>query len=648
MPNLHDVPTVLSRPVRWLGQQLGRLGKIAILLPLMLTAGGGLTKTLVKACHVMRYSGFAGIKQRIRRLAATHRAANQKWNYQEWIRRYDTVTTSTRKKMLYCTGTFARKPVISVLMPVSRNQADFLRMAVKSVHDQVYPHWELCVALNAPMDQQLRGILDDCGHDHKQIKLIILGDEESSVGLANGALSLANGEYVTLLDQDDLLAPHALFWVAEAINRRSEAALIYSDEDKLDVNGRRYDPYFKCDWNYDLLLSQNFITHLAAYRTSLVRKIGGCRNDLANAQDHDLVLRSIEQLRDDQIVHIPRILYHCRTRATPVAATDTVQSRSSDGSLLAIVDHLARKNVAAEVLPVSSYYRVRYAVPAPAPRVSLVIPTYNQAELIRRCVSSILDKTDYPNYEILIIDNRSDDPAVLAYFDSLKCDQRIRVVRDDRPFNFSAINNRAVGNVASELVGLVNNDTEVITPGWLTEMVSLAVQPGVGAVGARLWYPDNRLQHAGIILGIGGVVGHAHSGIPNTALGYFGRATLLQTMSAVTAACLVIRREVYWQAGGMDEKNLPVAFNDVDFCLKVRALGYRNIWTPYAELYHYESATRGYEDNPQKQQRFAREMKFLQQRWRAEILYDPAYSPNLTLEREDFSAAWPPRVAPLI
>jgi len=276
--------------------------------------------------------------------------------------------------------------------------------------------------------------------------------------------------------------------------------------------------------------------------------------------------------------------------------------------------------------------------------VTLIIPTRNGLALLRRCVSSVLEKTDYPNYEVLIVDNGSDDRDVLEFLDRVVADRRVQVRRDDRPFNFSALNNRAVEVARGELVGLINNDIEVVNRSWLTEMVGIALQPGVGAVGARLWYPDNTLQHGGIVLGVGGVAGHSHRRLPRGADGYFNRANLIQSLSAVTAACMIIRKRIYLEAGGLDEKHLAVAFNDVDFCLKVRELGYRNVWTPYAELYHHESATRGYEDSPEKRGRFATEVAYMKQRWGTILRNDPAYSPNLTLDREDFSIAWPPRL----
>ena len=311
----------------------------------------------------------------------------------------------------------------------------------------------------------------------------------------------------------------------------------------------------------------------------------------------------------------------------------------------ALTAHFARRGVKATVERVKDSYRVRYALPEQLPLVSLIIPTRNGLDLLRTCVQSVLALTTYPHYEILIVDNGSDDPATLDWLADVQGNQRVRVLRDDRPFNYSALNNGAVRHARGELLGLLNNDLEVITPDWLDEMVSHALQPGIGAVGARLWYPDNTLQHGGVIVGLGGVAGHAHVHMARQHAGYFGRTSLLSAFSAVTAACLVIRKSIFEEVGGLNETDLAVAFNDVDFCLRVRELGYTNMLTPYAELYHYESATRGLDDTPEKSARFNREVEYMKQRWEPLLQHDPAYSPNLSLLYSDFSLAWPPRSA---
>jgi len=392
------------------------------------------------------------------------------------------------------------------------------------------------------------------------------------------------------------------------------------------------------------------ICHLSVYKTEILRKIGGFREGLEGSQDYDLTLRCIEQINSSQIIHIPRVLYHWRMHQNSAAQNVDAKPYAYSAAESAIHEHLVRKGVSAQAerLKGRSWYRVRYTLPETAPLVTLIIPTFNSLHRLRHCLSSMLEKTDYPNYEILIIDNGSDDPQTLAYFDSIGSDLRLRILRDDSPFNYSAINNRAVHATRGDLIGLVNDDIEVINREWLTEMVSMALQSGVGAVGARLWYPNNTLQHGGVILGLGKVAaGHSHKHLPKGHPGYFGRAILQQSFSAVTAACLVVRRSVYLEVGGFEEENLKVAFGDVDFCLRLREAGYRNVWTPYAEAYHHESATRGYEDTPEKQARFASEVQYMQERWGSLLLNDPAYSPNLTLEREDFSYAWPPRVTRL-
>lgn len=627
----------VTAPLRWMAHQVKRINHFLTIAPSVIRQGGGMRSTLIKSIRILRNEGIIGIRRRLSQGARN--------DYQEWIKRYDMLDDATRQRMRDNIKSFTRAPKISVLMPVYDPPLQMLDEAINSVRTQLYPEWELCIADDASKNPSVRKLIETHAAQDKRIKVAYRESNGHISATSNTALAMATGEFVALLDHDDLLSEHALFWVAETINRHPDAGLVYSDEDKVNESGLRFDPYFKCDWNYDLFLSQNMICHLGVYQTQLLRQIGGFREGLEGSQDYDLALRCIEQLDASQILHIPRVLYHWRTHADSTALFVQAKPYAYQTAEHALNDHLARKDVSAwvERRPKDSFYRVRYALPERVPLVTLIIPTRNSLQLIRQCLSSILEKTDYPNYEILVVDNGSDDPQTLAYFDTVKNDPRLRILRDDRPFNYSALNNRAVQVARGELVGLINNDIEVISREWLTEMVSIALQPGVGAVGARLWYPDNTLQHGGVIL-VRGVAGHSHKHLPKGHPGYFARAMLQQTFSAVSAACLVVRRSIFLEVRGLEEENLKVAFNDVDFCLRVREAGYRNVWTPYAELYHHESASRGYEDTPEKQARFAGEVRYMQERWGSLLFNDPAYSPNLTLDHEDFSYAWPPRV----
>jgi glycosyltransferase involved in cell wall biosynthesis len=637
----------ITRPLRFLKRQMKRVRRIAQLAMPAIKRGGGLKNTLKKAMQLYRREGLAGIRRGFRIVASSTPGSGEygRNDYAEWIRSYDTVTDETRVTIRTRIDTFVHKPLISVVMPVYNPPLNMLEDAIRSVQNQLYPNWELCIADDASTDVDLQKLLKHFAENDSRIKVVFRKTNGHISAASNSALQLASGEFVALFDNDDLLREQALFWVANAIVTNPDAGLIYSDEDKIDQSGRRYDPYFKSDWNPDLFLSHNMICHLGVYRADLVRKLGGFREGYEGAQDYDLALRCTEQLAPQQIVHIPRVLYHWRSHAGSTAQAGSEKNYALLAGERALNDHFARVNVSAKAeLLDFSMYRSRYAIPAPMPLVSLIIPTRNGLDLIKQCIESIFAKTTYKNYEILIVDNNSDDPKTLDYFASLAGDDRIRILRDERPFNYSALNNAAAQQARGEYLGLINNDIEVISPEWLEEMIGLALQPGVGAVGARLWYPNDTLQHGGVITGLGGVAGHSHKHLHKGAPGFFYRAQLIQTMSVVTAACLVVKKSIYQEVGGLDEVNLKVAFNDVDFCLRVREAGYRNIWSPYAELYHHESATRGYEDTPEKQLRFSDEVLYIKKRWGDSLLNDPAYSPNLTLDREDFSYAWPPRV----
>jgi glycosyltransferase involved in cell wall biosynthesis len=638
----------LTRPVRFVGHQSLRIKIAHKAMPYALSMCGGYRGLIKQVWGTYKNEGIGGIKRRML-FSATPGAPSPTQpiinDYSEWVRRYDTLTDQGREKIKTQINHLHAPPLISVVMPVYNPPLKMLEDAIRSVQGQLYTHWELCIADDASTDVGVHKLLQRYMDNDSRIKVVFRKNNGHISAASNSALELVNGAYVALLDNDDLLSEHALFWIADAIVNNPNAGLIYSDEDKIDRSGRRYAPYFKSDWNPDLFLSHNMICHLGAYRTDLVKKLGGFREGYEGAQDYDLALRCSEQLAPLQIVHIPRVLYHWRSHPGSTALAGNEKNYALLAGERALNDHFARTQVSAKVeLLDFGMYRAQYAIPESAPLVSLIIPTRNGLSLVKQCIDSLFAKTTYKNFEVLIVDNNSDDPKTLDYFASLADNKKIRVLRDERPFNYSALNNAAVNKARGEYVGLINNDIEVISPEWLDEMISLAIQPGVGAVGARLWYPNDTLQHGGVITGLGGLAGHSHKHLDKGAPGFFYRAQLIQTLSAVTAACLIIKKSIYEEVGGLDETNLKVAFNDVDFCLRVREAGYRNVWTPYAELYHHESATRGYEDTPEKQLRFRDEVLYMQKRWGNLLMNDPAYSPNLTLDSEDFSYAWPPRI----
>ncbi|MBB3258038.1 glycosyltransferase involved in cell wall biosynthesis [Paraburkholderia bannensis] len=563
--------------------------------------------------------------------------------YTKWVQAFGTLSETERDAIRVDIGTLASTPLISVVMPVYNPRIDWLREAIESVRAQLYDNWELCIADDASTDSQVGDLLDEYRSKDSRIKSVRLPINGHISAASNGALELATGEWVAFLDQDDLLAEHALFEVVSAIGHTPAARIIYSDEDKIDEAGLRSDPYFKSEWNPDLFYSHNFFCHLSAYKRSLISEIGGFRIGFEGAQDYDLALRCIERTAATEIHHIPRVLYHWRAHSSSTASQVEIKSYALDAGRRALQEHFARRGIAAEIENDGVAYRLRYRLPDVLPLVSLVIPTRNSLHLLQRCIESILKKTTYSPYEILIVDNGSDDPSTLRYLRKLADEKQIQVIRDDEPFNYSRLNNLAARHARGAIFGLVNNDIEVITPDWLSEMVSHAARPEIGCVGARLWYPDDTLQHAGVVLGIHDIAGHVHRFFPQGHPGARGRASVIQAFSAVTGACLVVRKDVFEEVGGLNERELAITCNDVDFCLRVQAAGYRNIWTPYAELYHHESATRGHDDTPEKCIRTAREVAYMKQMWGDLLHNDPAYNPNLTLEAEDFGYAWPPR-----
>ena len=522
-------------------------------------------------------------------------------------------------------------------MPVRNTPLAILDKAIRSVLDQAYVNWELCIADDASSMPGIRQLLERHAAKDSRIRLRFRDSRGNIAAASNTALEMATGEFIALLDHDDVLPSHALYWVAEAINRHPDARLLYSDEDKIDMKGKRFDPYFKSDFNYELFLAQNMVSHFGVYRRDLICSLGGFRSGFDGSQDYDLALRVVAAIQRTQIVHIPRILYHWRAIAGSVALSRTEKDFCAPAAWRAVTDHLQPLGGVVERAPEAlMYHRIRHQLPAVLPLVSIVICTRDHEALLRRAVESIRSLSTYPHYELVIVDNGSRDPQAVAYLASLASQPGIQVIRDDSPFNYSRLNNGAVAHCRGEVICLLNDDIEVITPNWLEEMVAFAIKPDVGAVGARLWYPDGTLQHGGVIIGAGGVAGHAHLRLPKGSPGYFGRAVLQQELSAVTGACLMVRRTVFAEVGGLDEQ-IAVAFNDIDFCLRLRGAGYRNIWTPFAELIHHESASRGLEDSPEKIARFQREVRLMHERWGDVLAGDPYYNPNLSMRSGDYS-----------
>ena len=538
-------------------------------------------------------------------------------------------------------------PLISIILPTYNTNGIHLRECIDSVRRQSYTNWELCICDDSSTAEHVRTILQEYQSKDSRIKIFLRKDNGHICNSSNDALKMATGEFIALLDHDDVLSDNALYWIARAIQKRPDANLIYTDEDKIDNEGSRSCPHFKPAFNIDLLLSYNFISHLGVYRREIVNQIGGFRAGFEGSQDHDLALRTALESTPDQIIHIPRVLYHWRAHPESTASNPDSKDYTTESGLKAIQDFLDEQhrrggNQATAKIQAKNRFYCEWHMPEKQPSVELIIPTRDQSEVLSVAIKSIISKTNYTNYKITIVDNQSLEDSTIQYFKQLKRKHGnlIKIIKYNKKFNYSAINNFAVRKSNADVIALVNNDVEVISENWLLEMVSLACRKDVGCVGAKLYYSDGRIQHGGVIIGIGQVAGHSHKYFPKESPGYVDRLQYRQQLTAVTAACLAIRREVYNEVGGLNEKNLTIAFNDVDFCLRVHARGYRNIFTPYAQLYHHESVSRGTEDSPEKKKRFKREIDFMLNQYdiqaNEELPSDLFYNPNLNKTHENF------------
>jgi O-antigen biosynthesis protein len=550
--------------------------------------------------------------------------ANDKASYQLWANQQEQIRYD-RERAVRNIARFRYRPTISIVLPVYNTREQFLRDCLDSARNQYYAAWELCICDDASPSPHVRRILNEYSARDGRIKIHFSDRNGGIAEASNRALKLASGEFIGLLDHDDLLTPDALYEIAATL-QEIDADLIYSDEDRLDLNGRRAEPSFKPAWSPDLLMSCMYLAHFCVYRKSIIDRVGGFREGFDGSQDYDLALRFTE--KTDRIAHIPKILYHWRKVPTSASARFEAEASVIEAGKRALTDALRRRSIEGEVARARSFgfYRVRRKI-TDAAKVSIIIPTRDGLKNLRRLVQSIESKTDYESYEIIIADNGSRTAGMLGY---LKRSPH-RVIRYEENFNFSRLNNLSAREASGELLLFLNDDTEVISREWLQALVEHAKRPEVGAVGAKLLYRDARIQHAGIVLGVRGAAGHAHRYVEGfSAAGYLNYPNIIRNYSAVTAACLMTRRELFEGAGGFDEDHLPVSYNDVDFCLRLRARGYLIVFTPYALLYHYESATRGRSRHPEEE-------AVLRGRWRSELASDYYYNPNLVSDREDFS-----------
>ncbi|WP_082479216.1 glycosyltransferase family 2 protein [Methylobacterium sp. Leaf102] len=614
-------PLAPGRPFALVDVAIHRRGRLALVARAVLRA----PRLTVRAV----YWRALGLKVRGRGLLSAALGQRRGTGYAAWIRRFDTLTAPERARLRAEAAAWVDPPLISVLMPVHDPAPAVLEAALRSVRAQLSPHWELCVADDASTDPAIVRILAAHAAADSRIRVTRRAVNGHIARATNEALALARGAYVAFLDHDDVLAETALFHVGAAIRADPDLVLIYSDEDKIDGRGRRFEPHFKSGFDRELLYGQNYINHLAVVRTAAVRALGGLRPGFEGSQDHDLLLRLTQGLAPARVRHIPKVLYHWRAAGGSGTFSDRALAQAETARLRALAQVAAPFGARAERGPLG-FNRLVRPLPHPAPRVSVIIPTRDRAELLGTVLRGLFGATDYPDIEVVVVDNDSREPATDALFASYAEEARLRILPVPGPFNFSDLSNRGAAAATGAVLLFLNNDVEIVEPGWLAEMVSLALDPSVGAVGAKLLYPDGTLQHGGIVLGIGGVAGHSHPGLPGEEPGYFARMVLTQEVSAVTGACLAVRAEAFARVGGFDAAHLAVAFNDVDLCLRLREAGYRNLWTPYARLVHHESKSRGPEDTPEKRTRFEAEMRVMQARWEPQLRADPYYNPNLS------------------
>jgi GT2 family glycosyltransferase/tetratricopeptide (TPR) repeat protein len=566
--------------------------------------------------------------------------------YHDWCQLYDTLTDDDRSKIAAHQDRLEYRPIISIIISVCDESSAIVRRAVEAVRGQLYRSWELFLVVGRATDPTAYALVETFRGGDSRIKVFGASDSDDSAATWNSALANASGEFVVFFGADGELSEAALYMIVEELNRHAATDIIYCDEDRIDTNDRRIEPCFKPDWNPDLFYSYNYLGTFTACRTALVREVRGLRAGFEGAEFYDLLLRLVERLDGGRIRHLPFALCHKQGARLPVTRAPAASHDAANAERRALSEHFLRigqPEVTVVAAADNALHRIIRPLPSPPPLVSLIIPTGGNLDLLRPCIAGLLYETDYESLELIILYNTSTRSEAFPYFDEISADPRVTIVDSQGSFNFSRVCNLGVARARGELVGLLNDDTQVIGSDWLREMVSHAIRPEVGAVGAMLYYGNDTIQHAGLTVGIHGVAEHRFRYAPRGASGYFHSLEVAQDLSGVTAACVLLRRDVYREVGGFEEE-LAVCFNDVDFCLKIRRKGYLIVWTPFAELYHLERMTAPRDEMPTEQPRFRSEREYIQRKWGARHLEnDPYYSLNLGLDNSDSVISGPPR-----
>ena len=562
-----------------------------------------------------------------------NRQENTQGDYEQWLKRH---SLNRRQAWKQKHTSFDRKPLISIVIPLYCTPLPYLKELIESVRKQTYGNWQLCLADGSP-DETVHEFLKKNYRHEVRISYKKLKSNGGISVNTNKAMELARGEYLMLCDHDDTLEPDALFEIVKAINDQ-DADVIYTDEDKVSMDGQHYfDPHFKSDFNLFRFRDNNYICHIFAVKRQVAEQAGYFRKEFDGAQDFDFIFRCCEKA--EKIVHIPKVLYHWRCHMDSTAADPESKAYAFEAGRKAVEEHYKRMGIPArvEMTERPGWYRSRLEIQG-NPLISVIIPNKDHTEDLELCLSSMAKRTSYENYEVLVVENNSEEKETFAYYEKLhERYPRVRVLTWGKEFNYSSINNFAAEQAKGEYLLFLNNDVEILTPGWMEEMLGICQQKEVSVVGAKLYYPDDTIQHAGVVLGLGGIAGHVMCRASREDAGYFGRMVSVQEISAVTAACMLVDARDFRAAGGFDE-SFRVAFNDIDLCMKIRDMGKKIVFTPYAELYHYESKSRGLEDTPEKQYRFEKEITRFREKWEDQLKKgDPYYSPNLSVTEGDCS-----------